>query len=204
MRNQFRRLHSAFNSDQQALELCEQFLVLAPTPLDGSLRGEAEVEIAPARLAYDPMMNDRIPDQIHIQEWTEVMSGACFSPPRLEPCGVENRSNLMRRAVLGFIRFKQIAQIFDYLIAYLHSQALFVNGLEQCSQHQLATISIFVASEIRTNASDSVPGHKGTVGAHHHVIQVIAHRQLFTQRRLIELFFVVFPSHWHYCSSSRM
>ena len=92
------------------------------------------------------------------------------------------------------ITLKQISDILHYFVAELYPHTLFRQRAKERLQHQLPTVSAFVAREIRCQTLQLVTRNKGAIGADDDVVQVVADRQLLAQCRIVEFPFVLFKS----------
>ncbi len=83
-------------------------------------------------LARYTMVDLRVPDEINVKHRSEVVP--CFDLPlAMLPGGHRSsaRAISLTGTVLGRVEVEQVAEVFDHLIADLHSHALLRNGLEQ-------------------------------------------------------------------------
>src|SRR5271166_495929 len=155
------------------------------------------------RFTGNTAMNDRVPYEVHVQERPHVVAIRLFDSPSFDAHVVE--CNYLR--AFGLLRFgitlKQISDILHYFVAELYPHALFRQRAKERLQHQLPTVSAFVAREIRCQTLQLVTRNKGTICADDNVVQVVADRQLFAQCRIVEFSFVLFKSYRHCYSSLR-
>src|SRR5258708_3947868 len=79
---EFRCFECCFQSAQQTLEFCQQLPMLLTTALN-ALPGR-QAEGIPRRLEWftgDTAMNDRVPDEVHVQERPHVVAVRLFYSP---------------------------------------------------------------------------------------------------------------------------
>src|SRR5229473_2544629 len=175
--------------------------MLPARSLNGSLRRKAEDPFLPWAFSSNPMMRLRVPDEIDMQQWPQIVPFFCLLLPRRHSMGIKHIDDLAFGVVLCDVGPKQIPNVLDYLIPQLHSHALLGDRFEQRPQHHLGAVSLLIAGEIRSNAPDFIAGHECSTGANHHVVQVVADRKLLRDRRILKLFLKLWPGQRHESSS---
>src|SRR5512140_2345721 len=98
--------------------------MLATASLNGGLGGKAPTWAASGRLACDAVVYRRVPDEVYVKHGPEIVAGFSLFLPGLEPCSIERPPNFIARTVLRRVNVKQVADVFDHLIADLDSHAL--------------------------------------------------------------------------------
>src|SRR5689334_23759005 len=92
-RPEFCRLHSRLDANQQAFKLRHKFLVLATAALDGCLRRKTPAWSASGRFARDSVVDHRIPDQVDMKDWAQIVARFSFLLPSFQPCCIQSLPN---------------------------------------------------------------------------------------------------------------
>src|SRR5580765_2801073 len=130
--------------------------MLLTASLDRPPRRKPQANAALGGLSRHLVVNARVPDEIHMNEWPLIMTTCGFPLPGLKPHGIQGVRHLVVGAVLCFVLLEKIPNVFDHLIANLYSHALLGDGLKQSPQHDLAPVPVLVAPEIRGDASELI------------------------------------------------
>src|SRR5260370_37386342 len=126
--------------------------MLPARSLNGSLRRKAEYPFLPWAFSSNPMMRLRVPDEIDMQQWPQIVPFFCLSLPRCHSMRIKHIDDLALGVVLCGVGPKQIPKVLDNLIPHLHSHALLGHRFEQRSQHHVGAVPLLIAGEVRSNA----------------------------------------------------
>src|SRR5260370_8162123 len=93
--------------------------------LNGSLRRKAEAPFLPWAFSGNPMMLLRVPDEIDMQQWPQILPFFCLSLPRCHSMRIKHIVDFALEVVLFAVVSTHIPKVLAYLIPQLHSHPLF-------------------------------------------------------------------------------